>query len=237
MLVLFQCLTKLIDLSIVQPHHQVCFVHHVACLPKLLSLHHHHPLFPLLSPQHPVLSKLLWHQILEHHKPHIQPVTLISVIHGQECVNVRLAGTDTPAQDLVPSTSGAKAVITCATVRMMPNAHQSTAPASAQLVSGEQTAVSCVHQEHLVKTVLTNVPVRMELLVPRRMAVATVHPSTPLASMSSSAWSIHLVHGIPIGWEGQQCDRPCNEKFFGKDCSQQCKCLNNAACNPQNGMY
>nr|CAD7433347.1 unnamed protein product [Timema monikensis] len=120
-------------------------------------------------------------------------VTVAGVIHGQECVNVRLAGTDKRARDLVPSTSGAKAVITCATVRMMPNAHLSTAPASVQLVSGEQTAVSCVHQEHLVRTVHTNVPVRMELLVPQKMAVATVHLAgkvnnvTDLAMKSSSA--------------------------------------------------
>nr|CAD7419926.1 unnamed protein product [Timema poppensis] len=102
-------------------------------------------------------------------------VTVSGVIHGRECVSVRLAGTVTRARDPVPSTSGAKAVIACATVRTTPNAHLSMAPASVQLVSGERTAVSCVHQERLVKTVLTNVPVRTEPLVPRRMAVVTVH--------------------------------------------------------------
>nr|CAD7267743.1 unnamed protein product [Timema shepardi] len=190
------------------------------------------------------------------------------VIRGQECVSVRLAGTATRARDLVPSTSGAKAVITCATVRTTPNAHLSTAPASVRLVSGERTAASCVHQERLEKTVHTNVPVRTELLVPRKMAVVTVRlwslspmdckqlallrdgnsrsntlpPVCALLLTLQRALSCFYSRQTPqvfsgdrAGWEGQQCDRPCNEKFFGKDCSQQCKCLNNAACNPQNG--
>jgi hypothetical protein len=41
---------------------------------------------------------------------------------------------------------------------------------------------------------------------------------------------------VVTGWEGQQCDRPCNEKFYGQDCNSPCRCLNNAACNPQNGV-
>lgn len=37
------------------------------------------------------------------------------------------------------------------------------------------------------------------------------------------------------GWVGVLCDRPCDDKSYGKDCEGKCKCFNNAACNPQNG--
>lgn len=40
---------------------------------------------------------------------------------------------------------------------------------------------------------------------------------------------------ILLGWVGVSCDRPCDDKSFGKDCEGKCKCFNNAACNPQNG--
>lgn len=46
----------------------------------------------------------------------------------------------------------------------------------------------------------------------------------------------HMGECCLAGWEGQQCDRPCNEKFYGQDCNSPCRCLNNAACNPQNGV-
>jgi hypothetical protein len=38
------------------------------------------------------------------------------------------------------------------------------------------------------------------------------------------------------GWQGLQCDRPCDENRFGKDCSKSCNCSNHGACEPSNGM-
>lgn len=44
------------------------------------------------------------------------------------------------------------------------------------------------------------------------------------------------LHGDSLsGWNGFLCDRPCPENSYGKDCTETCKCLNKAACNPQNG--
>lgn len=40
---------------------------------------------------------------------------------------------------------------------------------------------------------------------------------------------------VLLGWVGVSCDRPCDDKSFGKDCEGKCNCFNNAACNPQNG--
>lgn len=38
-------------------------------------------------------------------------------------------------------------------------------------------------------------------------------------------------------WKGTKCDRPCDGRYYGYNCNQKCKCLNNAACNPQNGNF
>lgn len=43
------------------------------------------------------------------------------------------------------------------------------------------------------------------------------------------------LYDILPGWVGVLCDRPCDDKSYGKDCEGKCKCFNNAACNPQNG--
>lgn len=44
-----------------------------------------------------------------------------------------------------------------------------------------------------------------------------------------------LVDKILSGWDGVLCDRPCPDGSFGKNCEGKCQCLNNAACDPQNG--
>lgn len=40
---------------------------------------------------------------------------------------------------------------------------------------------------------------------------------------------------ILLGWDGVLCDRPCADGSFGIACEGKCQCVNNAACNPQNG--
>lgn len=38
------------------------------------------------------------------------------------------------------------------------------------------------------------------------------------------------------GWQGQSCEKPCDEGFFGHRCQQQCLCLHNATCGPITGV-
>ncbi|XP_013392587.1 N-acetylglucosamine-1-phosphodiester alpha-N-acetylglucosaminidase [Lingula anatina] len=37
------------------------------------------------------------------------------------------------------------------------------------------------------------------------------------------------------GWLGEQCNEPCTEHRYGYQCSEQCRCQNNATCSPVDG--
>ncbi|GFS33160.1 multiple epidermal growth factor-like domains protein 11, partial [Nephila pilipes] len=36
-------------------------------------------------------------------------------------------------------------------------------------------------------------------------------------------------------WQGDHCELPCSNEYYGQDCAKKCECENRAACNPVDG--
>lgn len=58
----------------------------------------------------------------------------------------------------------------------------------------------------------------------------------PIISFRLIETSVLIYYSCKNGFTGPTCDRPCPQGFFGRNCSESCRCTEHGSCNPVDGV-